>query len=59
MINTSSIRIEIHESEIIRTSITGGSYIIQRDVLDKFGCIPFQNQAFPIFPMRVWRKMFK
>ena len=59
MINTSSIRIEIHESQIIKTSIPGSGYWLQRDVLVKFGCIPFQNQAFPIFPMRVWRKMFK
>lgn len=59
MINTSSIRIEIHESQIIRTNIPASNYWVQRDVFDKCGCNPFQRQAYPIWPQRVCRKMFK
>ena len=42
-----------------RLNIAGSSYWVQRDVFDKCGCNHFQRQAYPIWPQRVWRKMFK
>lgn len=56
MINTSSILVEIHESQIVDISIAKTSHRIQRDVLIKHGCIPFHDKSFPIFPQRVWRR---